>query len=484
MDFRGGPRGILVVGCIPPSSLKLTMIGDGISIQHRQVSADRPLQRQPERLSTTYTTALEELQELESEPLCHRIAARLLVNNCHLLDGQDEATIHIDSGRAARDFVDSYAASLAICDLERGSFMIPSTCSKFRESTLASLPVPAVPQLHVSTVEIDDCLEGLAQSDSAWNTWVSYRHKALRFCEAARADHDKAENLHLYQRITKILETMTNKIEIEMEERLQSLNRAFLAASDSVENLGPQVQRLRSELALASDVLRERLGQVAQESGDTVRSGLEDARSLHQLITMLIRTTKESAADIASSHETALEVATQKASSEVDVFVTVLTAAMASSVSLQDQMAATELRTTVILEKQAEIEAGMGKLEELAGNLLVKYDNHDSRLEQAQLKTGQVLEMLDATAASAAGFQSYVFGGFGFAGLWPHVVFPALSLTMGSYGLQPSLWRNIWLVGAGELAGLVVSNVGSYATLLPSFNSPSLASNGTAHPYE
>ncbi|KAJ4192600.1 hypothetical protein NW755_003747 [Fusarium falciforme] len=152
------------------------------------------------------------------------------------------------------------------------------------------------------------------------------------------AHQNPAENLHLYQRITKILETMTNKIEIEMEERLQSLNRAFLAASDSVENLGPQVQRLRSELELASDVLREQLGQAAQESGDTVRSGLEDARSLHQLITMLVRTTKESAVDIASSHETALEVATQRANSEVDVFVTALTAAMASSVSLQDQM--------------------------------------------------------------------------------------------------------------------------------------------------
>lgn len=53
---------------------------------------------------------------------------------------------------------------------------------------------------------------------------------------------------------------------------------------------------------------------------------------------MMIRTTKESAADIVSSHETALEVATQRANSEVDVFVTALTAAMASSVSLQDQM--------------------------------------------------------------------------------------------------------------------------------------------------
>lgn len=147
------------------------------------------------KLPAMYATALNELQELESEPLCHRIAARLLVNNCQLLDGRDEATVLTDSGRAARDFVDSYAASLAICDLERGSFTIPSACSKFQEPTLARMSPPTKPQLHVTTAEIDSCLEGLAQSDSAWNTWVSYRHKALRFCEAARADNEKGRCL-------------------------------------------------------------------------------------------------------------------------------------------------------------------------------------------------------------------------------------------------------------------------------------------------
>jgi len=150
------------------------------------VEADR-------KLSHVYSTALEELQHLESEPLCHRIAARQLVNNCHLLDGQNEAKIHIDSGRAARDFVDFYAASLAICDLERGSFTIPKSCFKFREPFLAALSTPTVAELHVATNEIDECLEGLAQSDSAWNTWVSYRHKALRFCDAARVDNRKGQ---------------------------------------------------------------------------------------------------------------------------------------------------------------------------------------------------------------------------------------------------------------------------------------------------
>lgn len=167
--------------------------GDQVVIQHYQRSGSKSVwKKQADRkLPNVYSTAILELQDLESQPLCHRIAARQLVNSCHLLDGQDDAKIHIDSGRAARDFVDFYAASLAICDLERGSFMIPKSCLKFREPFLAALPVPTDAKLHVSTNEIDQCLEGLAESDSAWNTWVSYRHKALRFCDAARVDNQK-----------------------------------------------------------------------------------------------------------------------------------------------------------------------------------------------------------------------------------------------------------------------------------------------------
>lgn len=169
--------------------------GDHFAIQQQQRgdSSSLWMQHADGKISNVYSTALQELQDLESQPLCHRIAARQLVNNCHLLDGQDDAKVHLDSGRAARDFVDFYAASLAICDLERGSFMIPKSCFKFREPFLAALPVPTSAKLHVSTNEIDDCLEGLAQSDSAWNTWVSYRHKALRFCDAARVDNQKGE---------------------------------------------------------------------------------------------------------------------------------------------------------------------------------------------------------------------------------------------------------------------------------------------------
>ena len=138
-----------------------------------------------------FATALSELQELESKPLCHRIAARLLVNNCQLINGQNDVHTRSNNDGEARDFVDAYAISLAICDLERGSFVIPRTCSHFRESTLAEIPVPVKPQLHVSTHQITECLGDLAPSDAAWNTWVNYRHQAMRFCQASLSENQR-----------------------------------------------------------------------------------------------------------------------------------------------------------------------------------------------------------------------------------------------------------------------------------------------------
>ncbi|KAM0416570.1 hypothetical protein ACHAPD_005499 [Fusarium lateritium] len=428
-----------------------------VVIHHQQHGDSNPLWKQQadRKLSSAYSTALQELQDLESQPLCHRIAARQLVNNCHLLNGQDDVKIHLDSGRAARDFVDFYAASLAICDLERGSFLIPKPCFKFREPFLAALPVPTAAKLHVSTNEIDECLEGLAQSDSAWNTWVSYRHKALRFCDAARVDNQKGQ-------ITRILEKLTNDVEADLEKRFQSLNRAFDAASQSVEGIGPQVKNLRMEMDKASGILQNDLSHAIKDSRDVVASGLEEAQALHDLLEILVRAVQEHTTDIATSQEVALRTSTEKWNDEVGVLVTALTAVVATSL---DQMETAAARSAGILAKQAKIEQGMGKLEELADDLLLKYDSHESRLDDALQKSSQVLDVLEATAASAAGLQGYMLGGLGFSGFWPYVVCPALSLALGSYRLQPSFARNIWLVGIGELMGMVVSKASYYANI-------------------
>lgn len=143
------------------------------------------------RLPEIYNAALKALEDLKSGPFCHQIAAVMLHNNCKMLEGKDDSAILADTGRRMTDFVDAYAASLAICDLERGAFEIPSTCGKFTEAFLRTLSNANHAQLHVSTAEIEECLASLGRDPSSWGTWVSYKQKALMVCEAGRADSNK-----------------------------------------------------------------------------------------------------------------------------------------------------------------------------------------------------------------------------------------------------------------------------------------------------
>ncbi|RFU81686.1 nuclear membrane fusion kar5 [Trichoderma arundinaceum] len=379
----------------------------------------------PSKLPSMYAAALSELQELESEPLCHRIAARLLVNNCQLLDGRDDATILTDSGRAARDFVDSYAASLAICDLERGSFAIPSSCSKFQESTLARIPPPTKPQLHVTTGEIDSCLEGLAQSDSAWNTWVSYRHKTLRFCEAARADNEKG-------------------------------------MLDEKRGIAPDTKRCW------------------QQSADYITHGLGDARHLQTLIAMLVDMIQNQSRDLTTSHEFALQETTQRIATEVDVIWVALTAAVASSTNLQRDLEISHSAAAAVALRQEKIELSMKKLEGLADSLLVQHEGHQERLVHAQQTASDLIDILDAASSSAVTLRSSIYSNFGWGSWWPYVFCPLTSLVVGSYGLPPSATRNFMLISLGEMAGFGVSIAKYYGNdIYTAFSSHGARANST-----
>ncbi|KAK0747279.1 hypothetical protein B0T21DRAFT_322116 [Apiosordaria backusii] len=409
------------------------------------------------RLPNIYAVALSELQELELEPLCHRVAARLLVNNCQLVDGKDEATILTDSGRQVRDFIDSYAASLAICDLERGSFAIPAECAKFREPSLSQIASRNELQLHVSSKEIGLCLSALAASDAAWSTWVSYRHKALRFCEAARADHEKAKNLVLYQRLTQVLARLTDSVEAELQRRMDDLDNRARESVEKLDQLMPQIGRLSEGLARVESYLSEDMDMALRKSSESMSDGLQHAENLQQLLSVLLANVLESTSQLAFTHEQSLQRVSQRVNDDMETLIAVISTAMASSSSLQERIQVSDQQAAVLTQRQIDLHHGMDRLAIATETLSVKLEDHATTLKQANNITNDILDSLEATADVASSVnKSFVRATTG--GWWPFFVFPTASLVMGSYGLPPSILRNLALLTLGGLVGFMVSS--------------------------
>ncbi|KAL2194315.1 hypothetical protein P885DRAFT_71386 [Corynascus similis CBS 632.67] len=438
--------------------------------------------RNPSRLPNIYAVALSELQELESEPLCHRVAARLLVNNCQLVDGKDEATILTDTGRKVRDFVDSYAASLAICDLERGSFTIPKECAKFREPSLSQIAMRDEPQLHVSSSEIGLCLSGLAASDAAWSTWVSYRHKALRFCEAARADNEKAQHILLYQRLTRVIAQLTDGVEAELQQRMDDLDNRARQSVEKLDRLTPQIGRLSDGLARVESYLSGDLELALKKTSESYRDGLQHAQNLQQLLSVLLGNVLESNSQLAFAHEKSLQQASQRVNEDMDALMAVVSSAVASSTSLQHQIQLSDHQATVLVQRQDTLEQGLGRLATATEQLATKFEDHSSMLKQANNITNDILDALEETAAVATWMNQSFFSNIAARSWWPFVLFPTASLIMGSYGLPPSIFRNIGLLVFGELIAFVVSTYEQFSGQL-SGSLEVIATNITSSPF-
>jgi hypothetical protein len=149
------------------------------------------------RKPAIFTKAMLELKRLEEEPTCHRVAVQLLMNNCKGLDNIGDEEFQSGNGHLQKHHVESFAASLAICDLERGRFVIPYACNLFTSDNLYRTARDGKGKLQVSLQQVGGCLEALGQDHSHWNTWLSYRDKAILFCRAARYDIEKGKLNHL-----------------------------------------------------------------------------------------------------------------------------------------------------------------------------------------------------------------------------------------------------------------------------------------------
>lgn len=234
--------------------------------------------------------------------------------------------------------------------------------------------MPSKPELHVTTKEIDSCLEGLAQSDSAWNTWVSYRHKALRFCEAARADNKKGtprvslffqtcylfvltdENIRLYQRVTQILSTLTSDVEEHMKTRLEDLDHAIDRTNSKLEAADQGADAVRIGLRDLENMVSTKLYKTAEDSQNVIARANGDAHALQEFLANMMQKMAHSSESLKNNYETALDTFNERANSEAIIILTTLTGMMTASSYLRNELETSQVRVEEIEKTQERVE--------------------------------------------------------------------------------------------------------------------------------
>lgn len=92
----------------------------------------------------------------------------------------------------------------------------------------------------------------------------------------------------------------------------------------------------------------------------------------------------------------------------------------------------------------------MENLQGIADVVLEKQMTQDKILESAHNQTSNILSSLEVATLTVRTLQKPLLK-LGTAAIWwPYVICPVTSLTLGSYGLQPSLTRNLALLGLGK----------------------------------
>lgn len=152
------------------------------------------------------------------------------------------------------------------------------------------------------------------------------------------ADDSTAQNILLYQRLTRVIARLTDGVEAELQKRMDELDNRARQSVERLEQLTPRIDHLRDVLARVERYLSGDLDLALKRSSESVSNGLQHAENLQHLLKVLLTNVLESNSQLAYAHEQSLRQASQRANDDIGALTAVVSTAAASLSSLQQQI--------------------------------------------------------------------------------------------------------------------------------------------------
>lgn len=141
----------------------------------------RPAPNDP---SGTFAHALELLASIQKTPSCNRVAASMLLDSCHSIEGSEP-----DAEASLEDYRSIYAAQLAMCEIGSANSVRPQSCDQLTTSVKGNSKGAKI----IRKDKLSQCLRSLESKPQWWTSYSNNRQNAWVMCQAARIDIEKGE---------------------------------------------------------------------------------------------------------------------------------------------------------------------------------------------------------------------------------------------------------------------------------------------------
>lgn len=146
-----------------------------------------------------------------------------------------------------------------------------------------------------------------------------------------------AQNILLYQRLTKVMAKLAYGVEVEMQNHMEELELRLKKAGDAVQSLDPELERLRARLANIEDYVTHDLDHSVKRSSKSVNDGIHGAVQLQRLLSVMIQTVLDGASQVAAAQEKSVDIAGQR-EDEINNWLNVISTAATSAEILSSQI--------------------------------------------------------------------------------------------------------------------------------------------------
>ncbi|KAG9234727.1 hypothetical protein BJ875DRAFT_483939 [Amylocarpus encephaloides] len=411
-----------------------------------------------------YNKAMLELKRIQEEPICHRLAAQLLMNTCRGLQDVNEQTLQFEKAKLQRNHVESFAAALTLCDMEGVNWAIPESCTPLSSFAMQRTIQEGKNTLVVAPDQVQACLTTLSQDHTHWMTWLHRRDSALLFCRVASIDMEKGDTLsaswyfitenlldQLFESqkmLVKIMADFASELGNELRHLKENMAEHGRDVDKFFDGFMDHAERLKSKFQGTMNVVSKDLNNVASSIASVKTSGADIQRFLQNLF----QTAVEGNAEMAAKHEEALAVSTTNVQTRL--------------ANINEMAERTESYAVVLgraidrlssrLETMADQQEVMGQRSEAVLTALANatdlFQEHAIQLEHASITASKIHADL-GNVATITKFASGWAATLNIGGYWGdwlvRVVAPPCTMVIGSYGLAPSLIRNVALFSSG-----------------------------------